>query len=379
MLHQIRLPGYAPILQDFVRFQQQLLEFACTPALSEPLTADRVRQVFGDERGNWLVKKLWEVRSGNATDLCNNLMELTDYIKQYPIQRTAILVAFVHDIDFYSHLDDATFQFSYRQLDKPARDKVKPIMIACYDLLADGFPCGRQGASTYLKRRDVATIFWQENRAILKVCPACDGESPTITRERVFSDVDHFLPKSLYPFLAIHPYNLVPICTDCNRYFKRDVDPIGDHQRETLVDIFHPYGRPAVQNIKIHMKRGASGECSIRVEEQPYSALSNKPRRWNNLNKSLQLKIRWEDCRLPDVIDEFTESLREIGESRRDREEQVDASIVVEELMIIKDNFQRNVGKRMYSILKYSYACYALSHKEEFDRLVQVVMGKDEM
>src|SRR5260370_29022492 len=102
MLHQIRLPGYAPLLQDFVRFQQHLLEFACTPARSDPLTPDKVRQAFGNELGNWLSKKLWQVRSGQATDLCRDLVKLTNYIKQYPVIRAAILAAFAHDIDFFN-------------------------------------------------------------------------------------------------------------------------------------------------------------------------------------------------------------------------------------------------------------------------------------
>src|SRR5262249_11928626 len=160
---QIRLPGYAPILQDFVRFQQELLEFACAPALSDPLTPEKVRQVFDDERANWLVRKLWHARSGDTTDLCLDLMKLTEYIKQYPAKRADILASFAHDIDFYSHLDDPAFQFSYRQLDRQTQDKVKPVMVACYDLLAEGFPCTGQGGNQYLKRSDVATLFWQEN------------------------------------------------------------------------------------------------------------------------------------------------------------------------------------------------------------------------
>src|SRR5260370_3727993 len=167
MLHQIRLPGYALILQDFVRFQQQLLEFACTPALSDPLTPDRLKEAFGDERGDWLVKKLWGERSGEATDLCNDLVELTAYIKQHPEKRALVIAAFAHDVDFYSHLDDGTFHFDYRQLDHQTQSRVKPLMVACYDLLGDGFPYNGQGSQKKLNRRDVATMFWQDNRAIL--------------------------------------------------------------------------------------------------------------------------------------------------------------------------------------------------------------------
>lgn len=376
MLHHIRLPGYAAILLDFVRFQQRLLEFACTPDLSDPLTSERVRQEFGDERGEWLVKELWKARSGKPK-IAEYLLMLTDYMKHHPEKRESVLAAFAHDIDFYSHIDDSTFQFAYRcQLDKQTQSKVKPLMVACYDLLGDGFPCHEHAEK--LNRRDVVTMFWQENRSTLDVCPACDGEPPRVTRIRAFSDVDHFFPKSLYPFLAVHPYNLVPICTDCNRYFKRDSDPIGNHRRETLVDIFLPYRRPAIQSIQVHTNRGPCGEYRIQVHEPIYDSQGNIPRRWDNLKNILQLDMLWEDCYLPRIVEDLTEHLREIGMNRRDRGEPVAASIVSEELTIIKNNYHRNIGKRPYYLLKYSYACYALSHQEEFDRLVRVLMGEDE-
>ncbi len=78
---------------------------------------------------------------------------------------------------------------------------------------------------------------------------------------------------------------------------------------------------------------------------------------------------------MPDVVNELVEHLRDIGNSRRDRGEQVGKDIVEDELKSIRDNYQRNVGKRLYYVLKYSYACYALSHQDELDRLVQVVTG----
>jgi hypothetical protein len=105
---------------------------------------------------------------------------------------------------------------------------------------------------------------------------------------------------------------------------------------------------------------------------------ANAPHRWDILNKVLQLSNMWEDCYLPTVVDEFTECLREIGTSRRDKGEPLYENIVVEELTFIKDNYHKNLGKRMYYVLKYSYSCYALSHQEEFNCLMQMLKGEDE-
>jgi len=51
----------------------------------------------------------------------------------------------------------------------------------------------------------------------LYLCAICDvSVYRTSTGDRAFASVEHFFPKSYYPHLAIHPYNLVPICPFCN-------------------------------------------------------------------------------------------------------------------------------------------------------------------
>ncbi|MHA4046026.1 hypothetical protein [Bacillus cereus] len=52
-----------------------------------------------------------------------------------------------------------------------------------------------------------------------KVCPYCDFHS--ISHED-FSSIDHFLPKSRFPLLAIHSKNLVVSCAGCNDRIKLD-------------------------------------------------------------------------------------------------------------------------------------------------------------
>lgn len=58
-------------------------------------------------------------------------------------------------------------------------------------------------------------------------CPLCG--------QRTVSTLDHHLPKSLYPALAVNPLNLVPACSDCNK-LKLDVVP-SSAEDQTL----HPY------------------------------------------------------------------------------------------------------------------------------------------
>ena len=51
----------------------------------------------------------------------------------------------------------------------------------------------------------------------LYLCVICDAAAyQTKEDNQIFASIEHFFPKSIYPHLAIHPYNLIPICPFCN-------------------------------------------------------------------------------------------------------------------------------------------------------------------
>lgn len=59
------------------------------------------------------------------------------------------------------------------------------------------------------------------------VCPVCElGQ---------VGNLDHYMPKSLYPTYALTPYNLIPICRDCN--FKKKNDTFSSYEKAPI----HPY------------------------------------------------------------------------------------------------------------------------------------------
>lgn len=65
----------------------------------------------------------------------------------------------------------------------------------------------------------------------LKVCPYC-GRSYIFSVTRKGSNVDvkpqidHFIPKSEFPFLAFSYYNLIPSCDSCNTVCKKEQKPL---------------------------------------------------------------------------------------------------------------------------------------------------------
>lgn len=80
----------------------------------------------------------------------------------------------------------------------------------------------------------------------LKTCPYCNRNYISMIEKEVRYDkqrrpeLDHFHPKSIYPFLAVNYYNLIPSCSTCNK-LKSDDDSLR---------LLHPYDKK-VKDIKV--------------------------------------------------------------------------------------------------------------------------------
>ncbi len=78
----------------------------------------------------------------------------------------------------------------------------------------------------------------------IKACPYCNLEYAQIAtfkrengkKKNVHPALDHFYPKSKYPFFALSLNNLVPSCTTCNSSIKKD-----DGSIKSYKDIINPY------------------------------------------------------------------------------------------------------------------------------------------
>ncbi|PEK51523.1 HNH endonuclease [Bacillus toyonensis] len=73
----------------------------------------------------------------------------------------------------------------------------------------------------------------------LRVCPYCNRQYITpiySDHGKMRADIDHFFPKSIFPYFSMSLYNLVPVCKSCNQSLKRDrefsfesINPYDDH------------------------------------------------------------------------------------------------------------------------------------------------------
>lgn len=77
------------------------------------------------------------------------------------------------------------------------------------------------------------SLFWDAYKLCrtskYKFCPYCQQNMAiTLYRDKksqaIRPTLDHFYPKSLYPYLSLSLYNLVPSCFNCNSSLKGDTD-----------------------------------------------------------------------------------------------------------------------------------------------------------
>lgn len=105
------------------------------------------------------------------------------------------------------------------------------LLRAFYDVLTDSkFPpyIFSEDCKIAFDRYSFLQNFPDSNRK-LYVCAACDEFGfQTRMNDEHRAEIDHFLPKQLYPHFSCHPFNLVPVCHHCNGFAKRGEDPLYD-------------------------------------------------------------------------------------------------------------------------------------------------------
>ena len=157
---------------------------------------------------------------------------------------------------------------------------LRTLLEAFYQIaLQEGLPIDSRGITgRSFDRRQVVEIFEAENYG--QVCLLCDGDMNG-------PDVDHWLPKSMYPALSCHPKNLMPVCHRCNsRECKGEKSPITLANHRPFDDWFHPYERPAHANLTVNVT--GSQVSLVNADQEQQTPL-------NNLDSLLKLTPRWSE------------------------------------------------------------------------------------
>jgi hypothetical protein len=368
MLHPTNCPACRALLETVLDFERKVLELALARATSIPPTQAECEKALG-KAGRWFHRRLKGRKQGStakASELGAALMGLMEIARaSEPGFGARILAAFDHDRAFHVHAGEAGFTFGFAALDASLQAALKDLCGIFYTkLLADGFPAEVHGGTGKLDRDGFLASFEQTN-PWLEVCPACDGQKPSQLEQRSLADADHYLPKSQYPFLSIHPLNLVPTCLECNQRVKRAKDPVDAHDAEPLRNTFLPYVAPAIDQVAVQVSRDGAGALKLALVEQN----GNPSRRVSSLDRVFELQARWKD-RLAHEIEMVRQDVAEAGRRLAEDSTERDKRRLRREVELRPDELARRLGQRPFMLAQASYRAFAVSDEDELDVLM---------
>lgn len=133
-------------------------------------------------------------------------------------------------IEIFEKFFLSVYKFSYKE---PGNKKEKDIVKRVRNLLDDilnyrGFNVGENIIDEQGEECEWNRHLFVANIGI-KVCPYCNRQYITSytakdESDKTTADIDHYYPKSLYPYLQMNIYNMIPSCSVCNSKMKGKSD-----------------------------------------------------------------------------------------------------------------------------------------------------------
>ena len=243
MLHTISQPCVSD-LNWVMQFQRDLIT-----EVTKPTTYPSTVTI------GWVVSLRTDIAAGWLSDFCSRkdkvagsnrtMLELMKAIAgMSAAKKTRILGAFNNNTGFEVAFDPVNPQphplapISALN-DQTAERTVRAFFVSFYDpnmYGGYGYQIPRRPAIKFDRDQYINT-FKSTNRTV-GVCVLCDGDLGD-------PDLDHFYSKKVYPELACHPANLIPICKTCNsRARKGEKPPLDEHAPDPMERWLHPIYEP---------------------------------------------------------------------------------------------------------------------------------------
>ena len=378
MYHRINQPVCRP-LEKINQLARLTIEFGLSQKRQESKPFRGIKrdfvQHFGQTEypnaGEWLWGK-----TKRRTTIIEPLLSLL----AIPIaEKDTILAAYEHDTD-HTRCFTAPF-FALKRLPEsynPALKFVNSILHNFYTdiLVREGVPAEVIDETGNLTRQTLLQAYLNAQDKI-QVCPGCDGSRPELEIDgTVYEDVDHFFPKSEYPFLAIHLLNLTPFCKYCNQNFKKDKDPLklDDGTVIPLPEAVHPYLSPVQDEIDGEVERESADKLCVRLGAKE-ARFQNRLR---SVNYLLHLESRWSGQLnrqynlKPKILINYLLCAFE-GVDQIPSE-----SLFRQKLGTIASIIKSDIGYRQDSVITYYYTKFVIENDSEFHHLLQIVQTERE-
>ncbi|MGL5934234.1 MAG: hypothetical protein ACRCZI_01275 [Cetobacterium sp.] len=132
--------------------------------------------------------------------------------------------------------------YTFEDVEKLCSTKIRKTTEELCKYLYKTFKDSNKFIDTYISPLEYYKKFI-ENKVILGNCPFCGITKLETGIRGIREDYDHYLLKSMYPFVSLNYKNLAPMCKHCNTSYKGDKDIILNDK------IYFPFESQSLKNI----------------------------------------------------------------------------------------------------------------------------------
>ncbi len=294
----------------------------------------------------------WPTLAGKAKK--SVIRKAVEKILQLPrTQRKKLWEAVRNDIDFYKNLDNPNFEFLYLKLPEPTKAVGNELLLRFYKIL--GSKTGFVKLAGLKGRVNGAILekLYREANKKCPICPACLVERlPRPTQGISQNDREHYFPQSIYPPLAVHPFNLTMACIRCNQRRHSNTDPISDHKAGALLDSFLPYTRPGLNQIELQFTIAAT-KGMVKLSGKTGEVRAGK--RATNFDRMYKLSNYWSD-----YLEDIDETLRQRVLARSATPTLTDTKKILQEMV---DLDERTKTSEPEAFLRAQYTAWILNER----------------
>ena len=268
-------------------------------------------------------------------------------------QRKMLWKAVKNDIGFYEKLDDPNFEFLYRKLPDSTKEVGNELLLRFYKILGSkaGF-ANLAGQKARLNGAILESLYREANKKC-PICPACLLERlPRPVKGISQNDREHYFPQSIYPPLAVHPFNLTIACIRCNQRRHSNFDPISEHKAGALLDSFLPYTRPGLDQIELQFTPAAT-RGMVKLSGKPGDTHAVK--RARNFDQMYKLSDYWSH-----YLEDIDYTLRETVRFRSPTPTLADTRRVLEEMRRLDEQTKTSEPE---AFLRGQYTAWILSER----------------
>jgi hypothetical protein len=387
MLYDLTVVSIEDKMFGLVSFQEKLLDLAFALAKGATATHDLFERILSVKTGDWFWRRYnWSAKDDpkwkQTVDALVEAFLEVEKLNAKSLDRiySELIAVFRNDTNFHAHFSSSAFHFQFLSLDNKLQISLKNLFIHAYNYFSSkkekGFPDFIDfESSNKISGHFFRTSFFSSNSGI-HVCPYCDSRLEKKQNVRI-CHLDHFFPKSVYPFLALHPYNLFPSCSNCNSHFKGEKDPIPTNQSNPssniLLDIYFGYKSKSIRDfggLTIKREITDSEPKDKLIVEINDTSTGNETRK-KAAENVLKIPSRWTDNILEVGKDWFVDI---ILADATDRDEQ--ARETSEFLKYIQRKIKSlKVGKTDNDLLRSIYLNFLSENTEERHELFPYFAG----